>query len=306
MKPLHLFLLIVMNCLWAVSYTAFKVLAPWLDAGGVATLRFGLAGVILLLCWPLLPGAMPSGRDLVRTILMGVIVFVFAPRFQVAGVQLGQAADASVLAALEPLVTSLAAAVFLSEHIRPRRWIGFLLGLTGALLMSEFWLPEFRLPALTANALIILSYFCESAYSVVGKPILGRAGLLKLLAVALLSGLVVNLLIDGLGQQVTNRLFHKNALPWPTIRAAATMPPRAWLMLAYLSLICTLAGYSLWFVVIRAAEVNVAALTIFIQPVVGAAVAIVCLHESLHWGQLWGGLVIVVGLIVGLRRPGKP
>jgi drug/metabolite transporter (DMT)-like permease len=279
-------MLIVMNCLWAVSYSAFKALSPWLHAGGVATLRFGLAGAFLLLCWPWLPGLAPRGRDLVRSVVMGVIVFVFAPRLQVAGVQLGRATDASVLMALDPLVTSVGAAIFLREPIRPRRWMGFLLGLAGAVLMAEVWRPGFRLPALTANVWILLSFFCEAAYSLMGKPMLERAGLFKILALALLAGTVVNLWVDGR----------------TTIQAAAAMPPRVWLVLVYLSLICTVAGYSLWFAVIREAEVNVAALTIFIQPVVGAAVAVAWLGESLYWGQLWGSLVIVAGLVVGLPK----
>jgi drug/metabolite transporter (DMT)-like permease len=286
MKPAHLVLLIVMNCLWAVSYSAFKAVSPWLDAGGVATLRFGLAGAILLLCWPWLPGLAPRGRDLVRTMVMGVIVFVLAPRLQVAGVQLGQATDASVLVALDPLISAVGAAIFLREHIAPRRWMGFLLGLTGAVLMAEVWRPGFRLPALTANAWILMSFFCEAAYSLMGKPMLKRAGLFKILAIALLAGTAVNLLVDGS----------------PTVRAAAAMPPRAWLVLGYLSVICTVAGYSLWFAVIREAEVNAAALTVLIQPVVGAAVAMAWLGEALRWGQLWGSLVIVAGLVVGLPR----
>ena len=289
MKPLHLTLLILMNCLWAVSYSAFKALSPWLDAGGVATLRFGLAGAILLLCWPWLPGLVPRGRDLVRTLVMGVIVFVLAPRLQVAGVQLGHATDASVLMALDPLITSVGAAIFLREHIASRRWMGFLLGLAGAVLMAEVWRPDFRLPALTANMWVILSFFCEAAFSLMGKPMLQRAGLFKILAISLLAGTILNLMVDG----------------WPTMRAAAAMPMRGWLVLAYLSLICTLAGYSLWFVVIREAEVNVAALTVFVQPVVGAAVAMAWLDESLHWGQLWGSLVIIAGLVVGLPRPSR-
>jgi len=221
--------------------------------------------------------------------VMGVIVFVGAPRLQVAGVQLGRASDASVLMALEPLVTSTGAAIFLREHIAPRRWMGFLLGLTGAVLMAEVWRPEFRLPALTANALIFLSFFCEAAYSSMGKPMLQRAGLFKVLAVALMAATVVNLCMDaGL-----------------TLHEAQAMPPWAWLMVAYLSLICTLAGYSLWFAVIKETEVNVAALTVFIQPVVGAAVAVLWLRETLRWGQLWGSLVIVAGLIVGLHRQAR-
>jgi drug/metabolite transporter (DMT)-like permease len=286
MKPLHLFLLIVMNCLWAVSYSAFKAVSPWLNAGGVATLRFGCAGAILLLCWPWLPGLAPRGRFLVRTMVMGVIVFACAPRLQVAGVQRGLATDASVLMALEPLITSVGAAIFLREHIAPRRWAGFLLGLAGVVVMAEVWRPSFRLPALAANALIILSFFCEAAYSLMGKPVLERAGLFKVLAIALVAGTIVNIFVDG----------------GPTLRAAAAMPPRAWLVLAFLALICTLAGYSLWFAVIKETEVNVAALTVFIQPVVGVAVAMAWLGETLRWGQLWGSLVIVAGLIVGLRR----
>jgi drug/metabolite transporter (DMT)-like permease len=289
MKPLHLILLIVMNCLWAVSYSAFKALSPWLDAGGVATLRFGLTGAVLMLCWPWLPGLAPRGRDLFRAMTMGVIVFVFAPRLQVAGVQKGQATDASLLMALDPLISAVAASIFLREHIAPRRWMGFALGLAGAVLMAEVWRPGFHLPALTANALILLSFFCEAAYSVMGKPLLGRAGLFKILAIALMAGTAVNLSLDG----------------WSTVGAAAAMPVRCWLLLAYLSLICTLAGYSLWFAVIRETEVNVTALTVFIQPVVGAAVAKVWLGELVSLGQLWGSLVIVAGLVVGLRRQPK-
>lgn len=289
MKPLHLILLLVMNCLWAVSFSAFRALQPWLDEGGVATLRFGLAGAILLLCWPWLPGLAPRRRDLVLTMVMGIIVFVCAPRLQVAGVQRSQATDASILMALAPLIDSVGAAIFLREYVAPRRWLGFLLGLMGAALMAEVWRPDFRLPALAAIAWILLSFSCESAYSLMGKPMLARAGIFKVLAIALMAGTVVNLYIDGR----------------TTLQAASAMPATGWLVLAYLAVLCTLAGYSLWYLVIKEAQVNVAALTLFVQPVVGAAVAMAWLRETLRWGQLWGSLVILAGLIVGLPRPAR-
>lgn len=296
MKPAHLISLIVLNFFWAGSYAAFKTLAPQLDAGGVATMRFGLAALALLVCWPWLPGAAPRGRDLAKTVVMGVIVFVCAPRLQVAGVQLGQASDAAVLIALEPLVTSVAAAIFLREHIGPRRWVGFCLGLAGVVLMAEVWKPDFQLPGLTANALFVASFGCEAAYSVMGKPLIGRAGLLKVLTLAMTAGALVNCGLDGR----------------QTFAAARHLTPGAWALLAYLALICTLIGYVVWFVVIRETEVNVAALTVFIQPVVGLVIATVALEETLRWGQLWGSLTIVLGLVIALwrqikipgRRPG--
>jgi drug/metabolite transporter (DMT)-like permease len=290
MKPAHLILLIVMNVLWAGSYSTFKTLAPQLDPGGVATLRFGLAAIPLLLCWPWLPGNAPRGRDLIKTLLMGVIVFVLAPRLQVAGVQRGQAGDAAVLMALEPLITSVGAALFLREHIGPRRWLGFCLGLAGVVLMAEVWKPDFHLPGLTANGLFVASFVCEAACSIMGKPLIGRAGLLRVLALALAAGAVVNCGIDGR----------------QTLAAAQHLSPGAWWLLAYLAIICTLIGYVVWLVVIRETEVNVTVLTVFIQPVVGVVIATVALKESLHWGQLWGSLAIVVGLVIALSRQIKP
>ena len=279
-----------MNILWAGSYASFKALSPHLDAGAIATLRFGIAALALLPLWPLLPGGAPRGRDLWRTIAMGLIVFVLAPRLQVAGVQRGQAGDAAVLMALEPLITSIAAALFLHEHIGPRRWVGFSLGLLGVIFMAQVWRPDFRLPGLAANTLFVSSFFCEAAYSVLGKPLIARAGLLKVLAVALLAGAVVNGAIDGR----------------QTFASVQALPASAWWLIAYLSMICTLTGYVVWFVVIRETEVNVTVMTVFIQPVVGVVIAAVGLKESLHWGQLWGSLVIVLGLVIALSRQIKP
>ena len=286
MKPLHLILLIGMNFFWAGAYSAFKTLTPQLDPGCLTTLRFGLAAVALLLCWPWLPGQSPRGRDLVKTVVMGLIVFVLAPRLQVAGVQRGQATDAAVLMALEPLITSLAAAMFLGEYVGPRRWVGFGCGLGGVVLMAEIWKPDFHLPGLTANALFVASFVCEAAYSIMGQPLIRRAGLLKVLTLALLAGAVLNGALDGRA----------------TLVAAQHLTPGAWALMAYLALICTLVGYVVWFVVIRETEVNVTALTVFIQPVVGVMIATVLLEETLRWGQLWGSLAIVCGLVIALAR----
>jgi drug/metabolite transporter (DMT)-like permease len=188
--------------------------------------------------------------------------------------------------AVDPLIMSVAATIFLREHIGPRRWIGFGLGMAGTVLLAEGWRAGFQLRDLTASVLILLSFLCDAAYSVMGKPLLERAGLFKVLTTALVAGSVVNLSSDGL----------------PAVRAAIGLSSTSWLLVGYLSVICTVVGFALWYVVIREAQVNVAALTVFIQPAVGLAVAAMWLGESFHWGQLWGALVIGAGLLVGLSR----
>jgi drug/metabolite transporter (DMT)-like permease len=74
----------------------------------------------------------------------------------------------------------------------------------------------------------------------------------------------------------------------------------AWLVMAYLTVICTLIGYSLWYLVIRDTDVSLAAMTILLQPAVGVFIAALTVGESLHWGQLWGAAAIVIGLVIGL------
>jgi drug/metabolite transporter (DMT)-like permease len=87
--------------------------------------------------------------------------------------------------------------------------------------------------------------------------------------------------------------------------AIKTMDGAAWLFVLYLAIVCTIVGYTLWFIVIRESEVNIAGLTVLVQPVAGLFLSVLWIGERLHWGQLWGSAVIVVGLAIGLRN-GRP
>jgi len=192
--------------------------------------------------------------------------------------------------AVEPLIASIAAAVFLREQIGPRRLAGLMLGMSGVVVLNGVWRTDFRWAGTVPSLIFISSFVCESAYSVIGKPIIGRAGVMKVLAVALFAGTVVNALIDGKS----------------TLSAARRLSAFAWLLLLALALICTVVGYTVWFLVIRECPVNVAALTVFTQAIYGVGFAAFWLGEKLHWGQFFGSLTILAGIILGLSRQIKP
>jgi len=289
MRPVYLALMIGMNLLWAGSYAVFKVLGENLPSGSIATLRFGFAALCVLVLWPWLPGKGPRGGDLVRVSLIGVFVFCLAPRLQIEGVHRGQAGDTSLLIALDPLITSLAAAICLSERVPPRRWWGCAMGMLGVLLLSQVWRADVRLlKGLLPNLLFIASFFGEATYSVLGKPALERVGTLKLLGGGLVAGTLTNVALDL-------------SMKAPTFSVLPTLPTKAWVLLMYLAIICTVVGYGLWYVVIREAEVNLVGMTVFVQPVAGLLISVLWIGESVHWGQLWGSLAIITGLAVALR-----
>jgi drug/metabolite transporter (DMT)-like permease len=290
MKASHLVLLLLMNLCWSGVYSAYKIIDQDLSGvsttAAIVTLRFGLAGLCLLVLWPLLPGRAPRGRDLVITCLMGVTLFVVGQRLQIYGNHIGTAGNSSVLMAVEPLVTSIAAAIFLRESIGPRRWAGFALGLLGVALLNGVGSPGFQLAGLAASLIFLSSFICEAAYSVLGKPVIMRVSVMKVLAISLLVGLGLNLLIDGK----------------TTYAAAQQLTLTSWALITFLAVVCTVIGYTLWFIVIRECPINVAALTIFAQSVFGIMLAALWVGEELHWGQLFGSLTIVAGMVFGLSR----
>lgn len=275
-----------MNFFWASVYSAYKLIGQTLPTGAIVTLRFGLAALCLLFFWPWLPGPAPRGRDLWLTCVMGLVLFVCGQRLQVYGNYLGKAGDSSVLMAFEPLITSVIAGTFLREQIGPRRLSGFALGVAGVALLHGVWRSDFRWAGLGASLIFISSFVCEAIYSVMGKPIVSRSSVMKMLAISLAVGTVANLAIDG----------------GKTVAAARSLEWTGWLLLFGLATVCTAIGYSIWFVVIRECPVNVAALTVFAQSVFGVTLAALWLHEPLHLGQLFGCLAIVGGLILGLSR----
>ena len=286
MKPWQLLVMILLNAGWAATPIINKALEGQLQPGGIVTLRFGLAALCLAALWPWLPGKTPRGRDLAISVLIGLLVFMVGQRLQVLGVKLGTAGNSAVLMGLEPMLVTVAAAVFLREHIGPRRLAGLVVSLAGVVVLNEVWRPGFQWTGLVPSLIFVSSFVTETAYSILGKPLLERAGSTKILACALFGAALANLLFDGS----------------QTMRAAATLRWSDWAMLAYMAIVCTVIGYAMWFEVIRTVPVNVVALTIFVQPVAGVPLALWYLHEPLHWGQLWGSLVIAAGLLLGLSR----
>jgi drug/metabolite transporter (DMT)-like permease len=220
---------------------------------------------------------------------MGFLLYGLGQRMQVYGNQLGTASNSAVLVGLDPVLTSVAAALFLHERVGPRRLAGFALGLAGVALLNRVWRADFQWTGLGASLAFVLSFVCEAAYSVMGKPIVARASIMKMLALSLLAGTALNLLVDGPR----------------TLAAARMLGGGAWLLLWLLAVVCTAIGYSLWFMVIRECPINVAALTIFAQSVFGVLLAAVWLRERLHWGHLLGGATIAAGLALGLSRQVK-
>lgn len=288
MKLSHLLLLLFLNFGWATIPTVATRVAGQLGAVEFVFLRYLFAFVAMAVVCPFLPGRLPRGMDFWKTVVMGVAVFNVGHLLQIAGIQLSSASDGSILLALDPLVSSLGAALFLHERIPFRRWIGFALGMAGVALMS-LGQGAAIVPGFLANLLIVLSFISEAVWSVMGKPIINRWGIPKVALLALAAGTLANGCL----------LLGDSQAHWRRFEALSLA---AWVSLAVLGVVLTAFGYSAWYLVIRETPVSVAAMTVYLQPVIGTALAVSFAGEKLHLGHFAGGTAIILGLVIGVWR----
>ena len=192
------------------------------------TLRFGLAALCLLRSGPGCLG--PSrGRDLANTCLMGLMSLCWG-------------------SGCRSMATNWALPAIRPSLWRSSRWSlrlrrpcscanisgpaggGFRAGLCGVAVLHGVWRRDFQWIGLVPSLIFVSSFVSEAAYSVMGKPIVGRASLMKMLAISLLVGTAANLLIDG-----------------PSTLTAARLLPPGLVFACWLAVVCTAIGYSVWF-----------------------------------------------------------
>lgn len=147
--------------LWSSGYVAAQFGLSGSGAFTLAVLRFLGSGAIIG-TWLLLRPARSADRsDLQRAAIAGVLLQAGFFGFTYAGMRAGvPAAAAGLIAGLMPLTTALGAAALLGERLGRHTMPGFVLGLTGVLLVIG---PQLAQPgsvlgyALMACALVSLS-----------------------------------------------------------------------------------------------------------------------------------------------------
>lgn len=276
-----------MNIAWAGTYAATKVLMERAPFFLVTSLRYlAAAAPLLLVAWRI-SGLRMSARDFARAALMGIATFTLCPLFLYAGVSLSRAGDAAVLVSTEPLLVSIGAFVFLREKIDRPTGAALAAAFAGAVILSGFWLETGAVHPF-GTALIVLGIFFEASYSVMGKELLRRHPPLRVTAVALAAACVVN--------AVAVTLF----VGWAP--AARLTAGDGLILVGYLAGLCTVVGYTYWYVALRDAATSRVTLTIFAQPVVGLAAAYFLNRESPTAHQIAGAAIILAAVAATLRR----
>lgn len=287
MTPLIWILLLAgMNVLWACSSVVVKIGLTSLDPLALVFWRFAAALVILAAALALKRPRLGMRRGDALRILAAGLLLGLTNWLWVAGIDLSHATDASLLYVFEPISGIILASIFLRERILPTTIAGLLLVLVGLAALANFDLRAFGWEGGgvgRGNLLVALGLICEGCFSITLKPMARRVPAIVTTAGVLAVALAL----------LTVPILARGTLPAPT-------GAHALFAVAYLAVICTVVGYTLWVKVMKHVPVGVMLFTVFLQPLLGPFVAWATLGETIDRRIVTGGLFLIGGMAVAV------
>jgi drug/metabolite transporter (DMT)-like permease len=291
MDRLALGLLILCNLVWALNPLMGKALLETYSGVQVAWLRyasgffaffvFALAGVIFRRRkWSryfLVPKTFRSGVDIA---ILGIGPFVIAPVLQFVGLETSQAMDNSILIATEPLISVALAWVVLGERMNRDHATAMILALLGFLFFAGVF--SVGIGAMGVGMLfLLLAQVGEGAYSVFARKLVHDFEPLPVLGTALAIGAGLLTLFVSLYGGV------------PSLAEADMKRSGA---ILWLGPIGSTATYFVWATVSKRVTVASMAITLFIQPLVGAFGGYFFLGEGLSPERFCGAVLIMIAI----------
>lgn len=289
--------LVLANVLWAGTYTAGKVALRYLSPVELNALRFSLAALmlspVLARGWRRLPR---DRRSLMMLALLTLLGFVLNKTFEYVGLSLSTASDVALLIATESIFTALLAWTVLRERVTTVGIVALAIGLLGVYLIIERgFAPNLGggggAARIVGDLLVVLSLLIEALYTINGKSALAAVPPLLFTATTITGSLVAWLPAGAIA------VAHSG---WPHV------PLVGWLAVLYMAAVATVAGYYLWFRGLTVVDGSAAAPFLFIQPLLGATLAIALLHDVVSWATLLGGALIGASLLLVMRGTDHP
>jgi O-acetylserine/cysteine efflux transporter len=273
MNTKQIFLALIVPITWGFGYALTKIGMDQFTPLLLMSLRFGIAGLILV--WFTKP---PWGfmREL---FIIAFIGSTFQYGFTYYGLKGIDVSTASILVQLEGPILALLSTLILKERLGWPRALGMGLAFTGVVVIAG----EPRLSdSLDSVALVITGAVFWAIAQIMISRLKSLSGITILAWIAIIATpqmLLISLLIEE-GQ-------------WESIKSANLID---WSIVFYLSFIMTVIGYSVWYHLLRTCDVSKLSPFLMLLPVTSIIAGIVLLNEQFTLAMGIGGLLVMTGV----------
>jgi O-acetylserine/cysteine efflux transporter len=281
----QILLALIVPITWGLGFTLAKIGMEQFSALLIMSIRFGIAGLVLV--WFTKP---PWGymREIFVVALIGSTIQYGLTYNGLKGID---ASTAAILVQLEGPILALMGTILLKEK----------LGLTRALGMGFAFLGVFIIagePRLDGHIDSVILLVAGSTVWAVAQIMISRlkglSGITILAWVAIMATpqmLIASLIIED-GQ-------------WQAITSASLVD---WSIIFYLAFIMTVVGYSVWYHLLSSVDVSKVSPFLMLLPITSIIAGMVLLDEKLTLSMIIGGLMIMTGVastLINWRWPKK-
>jgi drug/metabolite transporter (DMT)-like permease len=273
--------LIFVMLVWGSSFSVTKVAVSEMPAVYFAFLRFSLASLILILA------SIARRKKTTAKIPMGIVTLMgltgvsFFYIFFNWSLKYTSASMGALLEGFIPIVIAITAAIFLKERLRTQQVLGILISVSGVILVGFVNVPSKYAPhPFLGNMLMIVCVFLWATYTILSKKVATYDPLLVITYTTVTGTLflIPVLLVE----------LHNRSWPIPTFSG--------WVSIIYLGAIGSALCYYLYNKALEQLSAAEVGNFLNLDPVTGAALAIIFLHEKIMLWQIVGCLLILTGV----------
>ncbi|WP_410453666.1 DMT family transporter [Paenibacillus alvei] len=288
------FLMLLVPLFWGGSFSTAEHVITEIPPLVAATIRFGLAGLLLLLLvtvrseWNL-QGLKTNWKGLVIISLTGI--FGYNALFFVA-LHYTSAINGSLIIATMPLFVSLGAILFFKEAWNGKLGISLALSFIGVMLVITKGSLE-RLASLSFNEgdlLFIGALLCGVVYSLVGKKVVKDVSPVFATAVMTLLGSI---------------FLGFSSIPEGGWEMVPEMSIQGWMEMAYMVVCGTLIGYIIFNLGVHQIGASKASIYLNLTPIVTSLLSVWLYGASLTWSLFAGLLFVLAGVCLATIQPSR-
>jgi drug/metabolite transporter (DMT)-like permease len=282
------FLIALFCTLWSSAFTAAKVSMASSPPMLFLTARFLLAGAVMLAAAGFSSQSLPSRRDIGALILVGVLNNALYLSLSFSGMGTVSAGLAALITSCNPILTAIAASIFLRERLTLRKIAGLIIGFCGVAFIVRNRISG-GVESMEGVLLIVAALFALVAATILFKLLNPRGGL-------------------WIGNGIQNMAAGLALLPVALcVENTADVTPNLSLLgaLLYLALGVSMVGLLAWFYLLTVAGPTAASSYHFLTPPLGVFFGWLVLGETISLPDMLGIVPVVYGISL-VTRPARP
>ncbi|WP_237663290.1 DMT family transporter [Sutcliffiella horikoshii] len=270
---------------WGISFVSTKAVLHKLDPFTLLVTRFGIGALFLMILLVLTRERLTISLKYIPHLLVLGILGVFVHQvLQATALLTIDASAAGWLISLSPIFTVFLSMLFLHEKMTLSRAIGMILAVVGVFMITSARSGQpFTLTLNIGFILMILSTLNWAIYSI----------LLRGLRIPY-PALVITFYMSFIGFILTTPFFIKNK-GWESL---LLLNAGEWAHLLFLGIFVSGIAYWYWG---KAHEVMVASkvsMFLYLEPITTLLAALTLLHERINVTSVFGGVIIIVGVVI--------